>query len=165
MNGACNITCFRSPVGTLTIAAVESRVTFLGFGTLTPPALSGGAGIRRRTAFLERVCSELDAWFAGDLRIFSVPVGLSGTSFQKAVWSAIGEIPWGECRSYGEIAREIGRPGAARAVGGACNRNPVPIIIPCHRVIGSDGSLTGFGGGLDIKARLLERERTSLPVR
>lgn len=158
MNDACSFTHFRSPVGTLTIAAVESGVVFLGFGRLTPPVFPVSAAIPRKTAFLENVCSELNAWFAGDLRNFSVPVRLSGTPFQLAVWEAVAAIPWGERRTYGEIARTIGRPGAARAVGGACNRNPVPIIIPCHRVVGADGSLTGFGGGLDIKARLLERE-------
>jgi len=111
------------------------------------------------TPFLRSVRTELDAWFSGRLRRFTVPVRLSGTPFQLAVWDVIASIPYGECRSYGDIARTLGKPGAARAVGGACNRNPVPIIIPCHRVIGSDGSLTGFGGGLDNKKALLTLER------
>lgn len=154
-----------SPVGTLTITATDSAVVSIGFGELTPPVLHPGGCIQRTTPFLETVRAELVAWFSGQLRRFSVPVRLSGTPFQLAVWDAIAAIPYGACQSYGEIARAIGRPGAARAVGGACNRNPVPIIIPCHRVVGSDGSLTGFAGGLDIKMRLLELERLSSPVR
>jgi len=130
---------------------------------LTPPVSQAAGCVQQTTPFLDTVCAELDAWFSGRLRRFTVPVRLTGTPFQLAVWKAIKSIPYGECRSYGDIARTLGNPGAARAVGGACNRNPVPIIIPCHRVIGSDNSLTGFDGGLDNKKALLTLERRNQP--
>lgn len=163
VNDYCAFMYFDSPAGTLTIAEQDAAVIFIGFGTLTPPVLPPGGCEERMTPFLETVRTELDAWFSGRLRRFTVPVRLSGTPFQRAVWEAIAGIPYGEYRSYGDIARTLGKAGAARAVGGACNRNPVPIIIPCHRVIGSDGSLTGFGGGLDTKKALLALERRNRP--
>ena len=144
----------------LTVATRQDAVVYIGFGKHIPPKIPAVTVVQRNTAFLGKVQAELDAWFARDVSIFSVPFRLYGTPFQLAVWEAIAAIPYGESRSYGDIARIIGRPGAARAVGGACNRNPVPIIIPCHRVVGSDGSLTGFGGGLDIKSRLLILENS-----
>jgi methylated-DNA-[protein]-cysteine S-methyltransferase len=102
---------------------------------------------------------QLDQYFAGTRVAFDVPIDLEqGTDFQKAVWSALRNIPYGETRSYGEIAQSIGVPKSARAVGGANNRNPLPIIVPCHRVIGASGGLTGYAGGVDIKARLLALE-------
>lgn len=159
VNDSCDFKYFDSPVGTLTVAATDSAVVFIGFGELTPPVLPPGGCVQRTTPFLEAVRAELDEWFSGQLRRFSVPVRLSGTPFQQSVWEAIAGIPYGACRSYGEIARAIGKPCAARAIGGACNRNPVPIIIPCHRVVGSNGALTGFGGGLDIKKALLAFEQ------
>lgn len=159
MSDPCDFIRLPSPVGTLTITATDSAVVFIGFGELTPPVLPPGGCIQRTTPFLETVRAELVAWFSGQLRRFSVPVRPAGSPFQLSVWEAISAIPYGECRSYGEIARAIGLPGAARAVGGACNRNPVPIIIPCHRVVGSDGSLTGFAGGLDNKKALLAFEQ------
>ena len=159
VNDYCDFMYFESPAGTLTVAEQNTAVVFIGFGTLTPPGFPPGGCEERMTPFLRSVRTELDAWFSGRLRRFTVPVRLSGTPFQLAVWDVIASIPYGECRSYGDIARTLGKPGAARAVGGACNRNPVPIIIPCHRVIGSDGSLTGFGGGLDNKKALLTLER------
>jgi len=101
---------------------------------------------------------ELDAYFSGQLREFKCDLDLKGTSFQKRVWEALREIPYGQTRSYGEIAKTIGNPKAVRAVGRANGTNPVPIIVPCHRVIQADGSLGGFGGGLDLKKSLLELE-------
>jgi len=101
----------------------------------------------------------LRAYFAGEREAFTVPLDFQGTPFQKQVWAALLTIPFGETRSYGEIARQIGRPGASRAVGAANGRNPISIIAPCHRVIGSTGKLTGFAGGLAAKARLLGLEK------
>jgi len=101
---------------------------------------------------------QLDAYFAGQLRQFTIPLDLRGTPFQRQVWDILLMIPWGETRSYGQIAALLGRPEAARAVGRAVGTNPVSIVVPCHRIIGSDGSLTGYGGGLDRKAALLKLE-------
>ncbi|MBW1997648.1 MAG: methylated-DNA--[protein]-cysteine S-methyltransferase [Deltaproteobacteria bacterium] len=101
---------------------------------------------------------QLDQYFAGELRQFTLPLDLWGTSFQCRVWNLLCSIPWGETRSYGQIAGALGRPRAARAVGRAVGTNPVSIVVPCHRVIGSNGALTGYGGGLDRKAALLRLE-------
>lgn len=102
---------------------------------------------------------QLDAYFAGELREFDLPLHLAGTTFQRTVWAQLLLIPYGETRTYGELAGALGNPGASRAVGLANGRNPVGIIVPCHRVIGASGSLTGYGGGLDRKQRLLAFER------
>ena len=102
---------------------------------------------------------ELNEYFAGERMEFSLPLQPSGTEFQKKVWLALREIPYGETRSYGQIAQAVGNPKACRAVGMANNRNPISIVVPCHRVIGANGSLTGYGGGLPIKEQLLELER------
>jgi methylated-DNA-[protein]-cysteine S-methyltransferase len=103
--------------------------------------------------------AELAAYFAGDARTFSVPLDPRGTPFQRLVWDAVAAVPYGETRSYGEIARTIGRPAAARAVGAANGANPLPIIIPCHRLIGANGDLIKYGGGLEIKRQLLALEQ------
>lgn len=108
---------------------------------------------------LASLSEQLNAYLDGTLRTFSVPLDLRGTPFQLKVWNALLAIPYGEVRSYGEIARAIGRPSAVRAVGAANGANPVAIVVPCHRVIGSSGKLVGYGGGLDIKERLLRLER------
>src|ERR1700722_15325405 len=102
--------------------------------------------------------SELEAYFAGNRRQFTFPLDLQGTDFQLACWRALLSIPYGETRSYADIARAVGKPNAFRAVGMANNRNPIAIVVPCHRVIASDGSLCGYGGGLDVKRKLLELE-------
>ena len=101
---------------------------------------------------------QLAQYFAGRRRTFSLKLAPAGTDFQQATWRALVEIPYGETASYAEIARRVGRPAASRAVGAANGANPLPIVVPCHRVIGADGSLTGFGGGLPIKRALLELE-------
>jgi methylated-DNA-[protein]-cysteine S-methyltransferase len=111
---------------------------------------------------LRQAEEELKAFFSGDLKRFTVPVEVSGTDFQKAVWKTLRSIDYGQLWTYGEVARTIDRPRAVRAVGGAIGSNPVPIIIPCHRVIGSNASLTGFGGGLPTKQVLLELEGHSI---
>ena len=108
---------------------------------------------------LRSVVRELTAYFAGELREFSLPLAPVGTPFQLDVWNALRAIPYGETRSYGELAERIGRPKAVRAVGAANGANPLPIVVPCHRVIGSNGTLTGFGGGLPLKQALLALER------
>jgi methylated-DNA-[protein]-cysteine S-methyltransferase len=108
-----------------------------------------------------KALAQLDAYFAGKLRRFELPLAAQGTSFQREVWSALTTIPYGETVSYRELAQRVSRPLASRAVGAANGRNPIPIVIPCHRVIGADGSLTGFGGGLEIKRRLLALESRS----
>ena len=110
------------------------------------------------TPILRKAASELEAYFTGRLRAFSLPVELAGTSFQVSVWEQVGRIPFGATASYGEIARAVDSPSAVRAVGGAQGANPVPIVIPCHRVIGADGTLTGYGGGLATKKWLLDHE-------
>ena len=109
-------------------------------------------------AVTARCCEELTAYFAGELRAFTVPTQTHGTVFQETVWQALRAIPYGETRSYGQIAAAIGRPTACRAVAQAIGRNPLLIFNPCHRVIGMDGSLTGFSAGLDLKKLLLRRE-------
>lgn len=114
---------------------------------------------RRDDDALEDARVQLDEYFAGARTRFDLPVRPTGTAFQLAVWSALQEIPFGETRSYGDIARRIGRPDAVRAVGAANGNNPISIVVPCHRVIGSDGSLTGYGWGVERKSWLLEHER------
>ena len=114
---------------------------------------------RREGSNNKEVKRQLAAYFRGELKKFDVPLLLSGTDFQKAAWKELQKIPYGKTITYGEQARRIGRPKASRAVGGANRVNPVAIIVPCHRVIGSNGRLTGFGGGLDVKEKLLELEK------
>ena len=158
-----------SPVGRLLLARDEAGLRLIHFIAPTetggPP--EGGPHVRadwRRdeTAFGD-VTSQLAEYFAGTRTQFDLPLAPEGTAFERAVWAELAKIPFGETRSYGEIARTLGRPDAARAVGRANGANPIPIVVPCHRVIGADGSLTGFGGGLDVKARLLELEGLALP--
>ena len=108
--------------------------------------------------FLKEAEKQLKAYFGGRLKKFTVPLDFRGTDFQKSVWAALLTIPFGETRSYGEIARQIGRPDASRAVGAANGRNPISIITPCHRVLGTNGKLTGFAGGLEAKDQLLRHE-------
>jgi methylated-DNA-[protein]-cysteine S-methyltransferase len=108
--------------------------------------------------FLNETEKQLDAYFGGRLKTFTVPLDFKGTDFQKSVWAALLSIPFGETRSYGEIARQIGRPDASRAVGAANGRNPIAIIAPCHRVVGASGKLTGFAAGLEAKDELLKLE-------
>jgi methylated-DNA-[protein]-cysteine S-methyltransferase len=110
-------------------------------------------------ALLNRAVCQLDEYFAGRRQCFDLPLAPAGTPFQQTVWKALQQIPYGETCSYGDIARRIGKPRAGRAVGGANHQNPIPVIIPCHRVIGADGSLTGYGGGLTIKEKLLKLEK------
>lgn len=146
-----------SPVGTLLLTADDAAVTGLYMeerrhGPVVHPHW------QRDDARFREVRRQLEAYFAGELYTFDLPLNPSGTPFQRAVWAALKTIPYGEVRSYRDVAEQIGRPTAARAVGSANGRNPISIIVPCHRVIGTSGDLTGYGGGLDRKRRLLELE-------
>ena len=139
----------------------------LGFieddGVITGIFFAGGAEDNltpmSETPLIKRAISQLSEYFDGERTSFDLPISPSGTGFQKKVWDALLTIPYGETRSYKDIAVQIGNPKAVRAVGMANNRNPIAIVIPCHRVIGHNGSLTGYGGGLDVKAYLLELEK------
>lgn len=126
---------------------------------LDPADTNRDGGTGERCPLTDRVADEVSEYLAGERREFTFPYELRGTIFQLSVWRELCKIPYGETRSYGEIAAAVGSPRAARAVGRANNRNPIFIAVPCHRVIGADGSLVGYGGGLDVKARLLELER------
>jgi methylated-DNA-[protein]-cysteine S-methyltransferase len=117
-----------------------------------------GISVRHDPNANAELVSQLDAYFGGTLRRFTVPLDLRGTPFQRRVWDVLNTIPWGETMSYGQVAAALGRPEAARAVGRAVGTNPVAIVVPCHRVLGSDGSLTGYGGGLEKKTALLRLE-------
>lgn len=120
--------------------------------------LAPGSRIEPGDGKNDEAIRQVEEYLAGERHSFDLPLDQRGTEFQKAVWQAVYEIPWGATTTYGEIARSIGRPDAVRAVGAANGANPLPIIVPCHRVIGADGSLTGFGGGLPLKRRLLTLE-------
>jgi methylated-DNA-[protein]-cysteine S-methyltransferase len=132
------------------------------------PDHPGPVAVEGRSEVLVRTQAQLAEYFAGERREFDLPLAPQGSGFQVQVWRALLRIPYGETCSYGDIARVVGRPSASRAVGAANGRNPIPIIVPCHRVIGSNGSLTGYGGGLPVKRWLLDHERgwkqPSLPV-
>ena len=121
------------------------------------------AGLKKaETPLIQKAVAQVKEYFAGKRKQFKLPLDMRGTEFQRAVWQALQNIPYGETRSYKEIAASIGRPKAVRAVGMANNRNPISIIVPCHRVIGHDGKLVGYGGGLPLKQHLLELERSCL---
>ncbi len=127
-----------------------------------PLTAGNGAVFTESAAQLEPYADQLQKYFRGSLRVFTCPLDLQGTAFQRACWQALCEIPYGSTCTYGELARKVGRPAAFRAVGQANHRNPVAIIVPCHRVVGSDGTLTGYGGGLEIKEKLLRLEGVAL---
>ena len=118
--------------------------------------------IHQRTPFVDQALVEIDAYLAGTLQTFETPLDLRGTPFQRRVWSEVARVPYGMTVSYGEIAARIGRSRAARAVGAANGANPLPLFVPCHRVVAADGALRGYGGGLEVKAALLQLERTAL---
>jgi methylated-DNA-[protein]-cysteine S-methyltransferase len=151
-----------SPIGPLTLAGHGSTLTNLRMvdQTYEPSRTDWSPD---PGAFADAV-AQLDAYFAGELTDFDIGLDLRGTEFQRRVWQALLRIPYGETRSYGEIAEQIGAPGSARAVGWANGHNPIAIVVPCHRVIGAGGSLTGYGGGLDRKRTLLELEKKRASV-
>jgi len=157
-------TC-KTAFGALTLASSAKGLLYVAF-----PGKKGamkswlarhapGADVKLDRRANARVEKQLQEYLEGRRRAFDLPLDLRGTPFQRKVWRALARIPCGRTASYGAVARKVGKPGAARAVGGANNANPVPIVVPCHRVIGSDGSLTGFGGGIGLKKKLLALER------
>ena len=149
-----------SPVGELTLVADERGLAAILWENDSPDRVRLGALTEKAGhPVLVETERQLAEYFAGERRAFDVPLSFAGTDFQKRVWAALLAIPFGETRSYGEIADQLGNPGASRAVGAANGRNPISIIAPCHRVVGSNGKLTGFAGGLEAKAYLLDLER------
>ncbi len=146
-----------SPIGPLTLTAADGLLTGMHMHEQRH-APAAAPEWRRDDAWFTQVTGQLKAYFAGELTRFDLPMRLCGTEFQRQVWSGLQAIPYGETISYGELARRVGNPGASRAVGLANGRNPIAIVVPCHRVIGSNGQLTGYGGGIDRKVWLLEHE-------
>lgn len=145
-----------TPIGAVSVAATGRAVRAVRFGTVAQARPTG-------TDFdlLGEVLDQLRGFFAGSRTDFDVPLAAQvGSPFERAVWSQLREIPYGQMRTYGDVARALGQAGAARAVGVACNRNPLPLLVPCHRVVGAGGKLVGFGGGLAAKRWLLEHEAT-----
>jgi methylated-DNA-[protein]-cysteine S-methyltransferase len=145
-----------SPVGALTLISNGEAITHIEF---EQQKYHGPDAPRGSDKILDRARRELDRYFTGKLKSFETPVAPRGTEFQERVWKALTKIPYGATWSYGQLAGKLGNPNAQRAVGLANGRNPVPIIVPCHRVIGADGRLTGFGGGVENKRLLLELEQ------
>jgi methylated-DNA-[protein]-cysteine S-methyltransferase len=145
-----------SPIGPLAIFVDErARLSEVRFAGAIGSAVDAGESM---APMCRRVIAQLDEYFAGTRRTFDIALGMQGTEFQLAVWNELLRIPFGETISYAELARRIGRPAAVRAVGAANGANPIPVIVPCHRVIGTNGSLTGYGGGIQRKQWLLAHE-------
>ncbi len=148
---------FETPVGRMALLGEGEVLTGLRLPNAPLPRIA-----QRETPLLAEASRQVLAYFSGQLRVFDLPLSPYGTEFRRKVWAALADIPWGETRSYAQIAAAIGSPKAVRAVGQANHHNPIPIIIPCHRVVGSNGALTGYGGGLELKQKLLELEGISL---
>lgn len=156
-------------IGDVWVASTDKGVCAVGLGVGQPEDIFGwlarhfdSGPPQENPGALSEALSQLRAYFSGERRAFDLPLDVRGTDFQRSVWEQVALIPYGETVSYGEIARRIGKPGGARAVGAAVGANPLPIIVPCHRVLGADGSLTGYGGGLEIKEALLRLEGIEL---
>lgn len=148
-----------SPVGRLKVVASHTGLVAVLWENDHPGRVRlGEVTESAEHPMLQRVQTEFAEYFAGGRRAFSIPLEMRGTAFQKQVWEALRKIPFGETRSYGQLAKELGDPHLTRAVGAANGRNPISIVVPCHRVIGSSGKLTGFAGGLEAKAYLLQLE-------
>jgi len=154
---------FSSPIGDLLLSSDGNALTGLSMVEHRGgPAPRPDQGWRRDDSAFRAVREQLSAYFAGSLRDFQLRLGMEGTPFQRLVWEELQRIPFGATCSYAELARRIGRPGASRAVGSANGRNPIAIVVPCHRVIAADGTLGGYGGGLDRKSWLLQHETAAL---
>jgi methylated-DNA-[protein]-cysteine S-methyltransferase len=149
-------TVLASPIGPLTLVAGAAGLSQIIFGDERPADETDAGGDAAR--ILDQARQQLGEYFVGERRTFQLPLDPRGTPFQLAAWRLLGEIPYGETITYGEQARRLGRLGAARAVGAANGRNPLPIVVPCHRVVGANGRLVGFGGGLEAKRYLLNLE-------
>ncbi len=145
----------QTELGKIGIAEEDGSITNV---CLNGDAVPGDAEICE-TELIREAFRQLDAYLAGDLRLFSLPLAPCGTGFMQKVWRALCDVPYGKTASYKEIAIAVGNPGAARAVGQANNKNPIPVFIPCHRIIGTDGKLVGYRGGLDVKKKLLALEK------
>jgi len=148
---------YDSPLGPLQIIVEDNGVKALYFENHRRP-INHDAMVEGENDVTKRLHDQLELYFQGQLKQFDIPINPSGTEFQRKVWHALAEIPFGESRSYAQLAEAIGNPNAVRAVGAANGRNPISIVVPCHRVIGKDGSLTGYAGGLDRKRWLLSHE-------
>jgi methylated-DNA-[protein]-cysteine S-methyltransferase len=146
-----------SPIGPILLAGDEEGLKYVNF-MKSKKKIEVPDSWQENEDFFRAISEQLEAYFSGQLKSFDVKMAPKGTEFQKSVWKALKEIPYGETRTYGEVAKSIGNPKASRAVGLANNRNPIAIIVPCHRVIGADGKLTGYASGLDIKEFLLKLE-------
>jgi len=142
-----------TPIGPLTLASTDRGLSYVSFGTKIPK--DGIVDEQANRIFIQ----QLSEYFEGKRTHFDFPLDFQGTPFQMSVWRALIDIPFGQTRSYGDIAKSVGKPGAARAVGMANHENPIAIVVPCHRVVGSDGSLTGYAGGLHLKQHLLSIEQ------
>lgn len=149
-----------SPVGRLLLSSDGSSLTGVRFPSARAPAPPAEVVVDHSDPLLSAACEQLGQYFAGQRQVFELPLVAHGSDFQQRVWAELSRIPFGETISYGELALRLGDKGASRAVGLANNRNPIPIIIPCHRVIGADGSMVGFGGGVERKQWLLRHEAT-----
>ncbi|MCC6227115.1 MAG: methylated-DNA--[protein]-cysteine S-methyltransferase [Microthrixaceae bacterium] len=154
-----SLVSLETPVGVLRVVGSDRGLRAVLWPDDKPGRVALGAVVHRPHVVLESAVTQLDDYFAGERRSFELPLDLVGTEFQVAVWRSLLEIPYGQTHSYAEQARLIGRPTATRAVGAAIGRNPVSILLPCHRVLGSGGSLTGFAGGVEAKRWLLDHER------
>lgn len=152
---------FQTPIGTLRLVGAEDAIDRIELPNRAaePPNPAWVVSDGTLPAALAEAKRQIEEYFAGVRREFDLPLALEGTEFQRRVWAELRRIPFGETISYGELAARIGKPTASRAVGAANGRNPAPVVVPCHRVIGSDGRLTGFGGGLPTKQALLDLER------
>jgi methylated-DNA-[protein]-cysteine S-methyltransferase len=159
---AAKHTLIESPIGVLTLVKTDGVLSGLYMGTSSDAQLSA-FGSRVKSGF-DDISEQLSEYFARSRRTFTIPIALAGTPFQKRVWSELMTIPYGETRSYRQLAEAIGNPSSMRAVGAANGQNPISIIVPCHRVIGSDGALVGYGGGLERKRFLLDLERPARPA-
>lgn len=167
MANVLGYTVMQSPIGPLLLASTEEGLCYIDFGT-EKEAVQNLLCWSKKTfigvtpvlddALNQKSKQQLQEYFAGKRTLFDLPITLFGTPFQKSVWTELSRIPYGETRSYKDIALSIGAVKAVRAIGGANNHNPIPIVIPCHRVIGSNGALVGYGGGLSIKEHLLKLE-------
>lgn len=146
-----------SLIGEVTLVQQGDVLTHIYFKTDTPPK-----GLEQETDLLHEAASQIEQYLAGKRKDFNLPFVLAGTAFQQSIWRAIGEIPYGNTQSYAGIAARCGSPKASRAVGNANNRNPLPLLIPCHRVVGVSGKLVGYRGGLDVKEKLLQLEKENM---
>ena len=149
---------YPSAFGELAIAASEDGLVGIDLQTGKRPLVAKPEWQRQATPLTDTAAAQLQEYFAGERQVFDLPLDAAGTDFQRRVWQALCAIPYGETRSYRELAESIGNPNAVRAVARANGANPLSIVVPCHRVIGADGTLTGYAGGLEMKARLLVLE-------